>query len=74
MFLVRRSMSRADPFLAACVRPSALLTRRSAFQSRDQPQRVRRQRVLQHVGIDPGQFPRDGELQGTISKVPVAVR
>jgi hypothetical protein len=29
---------------------------------------------LQHVGIDPGQFPRDGELQGTISKVPVAVR
>ena len=74
MFLVRRSLSRADPFLAACVRPSALLTCRSAFQSLDQPEQAGRQRIVQRNGINPSQFPRDGELQGTISKVPAAVR
>jgi len=51
---------------------SAFVACRSAFQSLDEPDQVGRWRIVQLVGINPRQIPRDGVLQGAVSELPVA--
>jgi hypothetical protein len=38
------------------------------FQPIDQPPQVGRHRIVQHIGVDPRQIPRDGEPQGTANQ------
>jgi len=41
------------------------------FQPFDQPLQVGRHRIVQHIGVDPRQIPRNGEPQGTANQLSV---